>query len=344
MANVKDPSIHEVKKYGFNFPYAKGWLGNANGMAMDAALTTVPNTAVPAALLQYISPDVVDILTAKRAATAILDEKKVGDWTTAIYQFRTEEYTGSTGPYTDYGDGPSSGVNNEWNNREQYVFQTTITYGDLEVEMSAQAKVDLIASKQRGAAEIIRTDSNKFYLLGVAGRKIYGLLNEPNLPPAITPNVVDGAISWPEKLSIANDLGTRAVYNDILKLFGQLVDQAGGLIDQNSEMTLLISPTRSVQLAMATNFNVSASEMMKTNFPNLKVETVPQLSSSTAGETMILMVKNFMGNSTADLAFGEKMRQGRLVPGTSSFRQKFAASTYGAVMKMPFAFAVMSGI
>ena len=109
-------------------------------------------------------------------------------------------------------------------------------------------------------------------------------------------------------------------------------------------MKLLISPARSVQLAMATNFNVSASEMMQKNFPRLEVETVPQLSSETAGETMILMVKQFMGNDTADLAFGEKMRQGRLVPETSSFRQKFSASTYGAIMKMPFAYAVMSGI
>lgn len=342
MAHI--PSIREVEKFGFKFPYAKGWLTRQNVMAMDAALITTPNTTVPAALLQYISPEVIPILTAKRASTAILDEKKVGDWTTAIYQFRTEEYTGSTGPYSDYGDGPSSGVNNEWNNREQYIFQTTITYGDLEVEMSAEAKIDLIAGKQRGAAEIIRTDANKFYLLGVAGRKIYGLLNEPNLPPAITPNNVSGAITWPEKLSIENDLGTRAVYNDILKLFGQLVSQAGGLIDQNTEMKLLISPARSVQLAMATNFNVSASEMMQKSFPRLEVETVPQLSSETAGETMILMVKQFMGNDTADLAFGEKMRQGRLVPETSSFRQKFSASTYGAIMKMPFAYAIMSGI
>lgn len=93
MAHI--PSIREVEKFGFKFPYAKGWLTRQNVMAMDAALITTPNTTVPAALLQYISPEVIPILTAKRASTAILDEKKVGDWTTAIYQFRTEEYTGS---------------------------------------------------------------------------------------------------------------------------------------------------------------------------------------------------------------------------------------------------------
>ena len=342
MANF--PTIQEVEKFGFHFPYAKGWLTKQNVMAMDAALTTTPNTTVPAALLQYISPDVIEILTAKRAASEILDEKKIGDWTTALYQFPTEEYTGSTGPYSDYGDGPSSGVNDNWNNREQYIFQTTITYGDLEVARAAQAKMNLIAGKQRGAAEIIRTDANKFYLLGVAGRKIYGLLNEPNLPPAITPNVVDGAVTWLDKLALANDSGTRAIYSDFVKLFSQLQVQSGALIDENSEMTLLVSPSRSATLSTATNFNVSTRQMILENYRNIKFETVPQLSSSTAGETIILMVQNFRGTSTADLGFGEKMRQGKLIPETSSFRQKFSASTYGTIMKMPFAYAVMQGV
>lgn len=340
----KIPSFQEVKRSGFNFAHAKGWLIPEKLMAMDAALITQGNTTVPAALLQYISPDVIEVLTAKRAASKILTEVKVGDWTTPMVQFRTKEYTGSTGPYSDYGDGPSSDVNNEWNNREQYVFQTTIHYGDMEVEMSSKAKIDLIADKQRGAAEIIKTDANKFYLLGVAGKKIYGLLNDPNLPPAITPNVVNGAISWPDKLSMENDIGTRAIYGDVLKLFGQLQSQSGALVDQNMAMTLLISPERSVSLSMATNFNVSAKKMIMEAFPNMQFEPVPQLSSPTAGETMILMLSNLLGQRTADLAFGEKMRQGRLIPDTSSFRQKYSASTYGTLLKMPFAYAVMTGI
>ncbi|MCM1513224.1 MAG: DUF2184 domain-containing protein [Oxalobacter formigenes] len=339
---MNQPTLQEVAKLGFHFPYSKGWLNKQ--MAMDSALVTTPNTAIPANLLGYISPEVIPVLTAKQAASQIFDEKKYGDWQNAYIQFRTREYTGSTGPYSDYGDGPSSGVNENYNTRERYIFQTTITYGDLEVDMSALAKVDLIADKQRGAAEVIRLDSNKFYLLGVAGKKIYGLLNDPNLPPAITPNVVNGAISWPDKLSMENDFGTRAVYNDFLKLFAQLQTQAKGLIDNSAPLRLLVSPERAVMLSMATNFNISATEMLKTNFPNLEIITVPQLSSATAGESMVLLVKSFMGTDTADLAFGEKIRQGRLVADTSNFRQKFSATTYGALVKIPFAFAVMSGI
>lgn len=332
-------TLNDVAKKGFIFGEAKGWLPD---IAQDAALTTNPSTTVPAFLLQYVSPDVIEVLTAKRAATKIFTEKKVGDWTTANYQYPTMEYVGSTGAYADYGDGPSAGVNTEWNIRDQYIFQTTITYGDREVDLSGKAKIDLVAGKQRSAAEQIAIDFNKFYLNGVAGKRIYGLLNDPNLPSAISPNTVSSAVTWASKLELGEG-GTVAVYNDVLKMFGQLTAQMGGLVDENSAMKLLVSPARSVALNSATNFNVSARDMLKHNFPNLEVETVPQLSTA-SGETAMLILTEAAGQRTGELAFGEKIRQGRLIPETSSFRQKFSAGTYGFIMMLPAAFVVMNGI
>ena len=339
------PSISDVKAKGFNFAYSKDWLTPANArkaLAMDAALITDPNATVPAYLLQYVSPDVIEILTAKQAARKIFSEKKVGDWTTTNYQYQTEEYTGSTAPYADYGDGPASNANTSWNVRDQYIFQTTISYGDREVDMSATAKVDLVARKQRGAAAIIDIDANKFYLQGVSGKRIYGMLNDPNLPSAITPNTVQSKVTWTDKLALGED-GTAAIYNDVLKLFAQMQTNCGGLIDEQSPMKLLISPARSVALNSSTNFNISARQMIKSNLPNLEVETVPQLSGS-AGETIMLILPEIMGQTSGELAFGEKIRQGRLIPEMSSFKQKYSASTYGFCMRVPAAFAVMTGI
>lgn len=342
---MANPSLREVAEKGFNFAHSRDWLTPATAkkaLAMDAALTTAPNTTVPAFLLQYVSPDVIEVLTAKRAATKIFSERKVGDWTTANYQYPAMEYVGSTGPYADYGDGPSAGVNTEWNIRDQYIFQTTITYGDREVDMSAAAKIDLVAGKQRSAAEIIAIDSNTFYLSGVAGKRIYGLLNDPNLPVAISPNTVSSAVTWVSKLALASG-GTKAIYEDVLKLFSSLQGQMNGLIDENTSLKLLLSPGRAVYLKSATDFNVSAEDMLKKAFPNLTIETVPQCSGVSA-EIMMMIVPEAVGQRTGELAFGEKIRQGRLVPDTSSYKQKFSASTYGFIMRLPAAFAVMSGI
>lgn len=338
------PSLNDVAKKGFVFGESKGWLDESVGrkLAQDAALTTSPNTTVPAFLLQYVSPDVIEILTAKRAATKVFDEYKRGDWTTANYQYAAMENIGSTYAYADYGDGPSAGVNTEWNIRDQYIFQTSITYGDREVDLSAQAKIDLVAGKQRAAAEAIAIDSNKFYLQGVSGKRIYGMLNDPNLPTAISPNTVSSAVTWTSKLALASG-GTAAIYGDVLKLFGALQGQLNGLIDENTPMKLLVSPGRSVNLMAATDFNISALDMLKKAMPNLTIETVPELSTG-AGENAMLIVPELMGQATGELAYGEKIRQGRLVADLSSYRQKFAATTYGFILRMPAAFAIMTGI
>lgn len=337
---MKYPTLQQVKEKGFNFAHAKGWIGE---MAMDAMITS-PNTTIPASLLQYVSPEIVRILTAKEAARAVFAEKKVGDWTTASYLFPVEEMVGSTGPYSDYGDGPSSDSNTEWSVRDQYIFQTTITYGDLEADRSASAKIDLIAQKQRAAASAINIDANNFYLLGVSGKRIYGMLNDPNLPTALSPATVDSAVTWVQKMALADGGGTLAVYNDVLATFAQLQTQLGGLVDENSNLKLLLSPARAVALNQSTNFNVSARQMLMTNFPNLEIITIPQLSSVNVGETMILTVSEVSGIEVGELGFGEKIRQGRLVADTSHYRQKFSASTYGFVNKIPAAFAVMTGI
>lgn len=183
-----NPTFEQAKRYGFIFPGARMWATPENRarIAQDAALITTPNTTVPAELLAYIDPMVIEILTAPRRAREIFGEEKKGDWTTPYMKWRVDEMTGKTEPYSDYANGTTSGVNSEWQTRVQYVFQTSITYGDFEVDMSSTAKVNLAASKQRAAANVIDIDQNRFYLLGVAGKEIYGILNDPNLPAAIT--------------------------------------------------------------------------------------------------------------------------------------------------------------
>lgn len=225
-----NPTFEQVAALGFIFPGARMWATRENmpRIAQDAALITTPNTTVPAEFLAYIDPMVIEIMTAPRRAREIFGEEKKGDWTTPYAKWRVDEITGSTQPYSDYADGTTSGVNSQWQTRPQYVFQTSITYGDLEVAMSSAARVNLAASKQRAAARVIDIDQNKFYLLGVAGREIYGILNDPNLPASITAAATGsgGSTKWADKT-------TTQIYNDILALFAQLTEQSSGLIDKD---------------------------------------------------------------------------------------------------------------
>lgn len=336
-----NPTFEQARRYGFVFPHARMWATSENRarIAQDAALITTPNTTVPAELLAYIDPMVIEILTAPRRAREIFGEEKKGDWTTPYMKWRVDEMTGKTEPYSDYANGTTSGVNSEWQTRVQYVFQTSITYGDFEVDMSSTAKVNLAASKQRAAANVIDIDQNRFYLLGVAGKEIYGILNDPNLPAAITAGATGtgGSTKWADKTTVQ-------IYNDVLALFAQLSEQSSGLIDKDTPLKLCLSPELAVRLGAATDFNVSVLDMLKRYFTRIDIVTVPELHSMTAGETMFLIAPEVNGQRSGTLAFGEKMRAGRVVPDLSSFRQKFVGTTYGGIVLMPFAFAQMTGM
>ena len=274
---------------------------NRARIAQDAALITTPNTTVPAELLAYIDPMVIEILTAPRRAREIFGEEKKGDWTTPYMKWRVDEMTGKTEPYSDYANGTTSGVNSEWQTRVQYVFQTSITYGDFEVDMSSTAKVNLAASKQRAAANVIDIDQNRFYLLGVAGKEIYGILNDPNLPAAITAGATGtgGSTKWADKTTVQ-------IYNDVLALFAQLSEQSSGLIDKDTPLKLCLSPELAVRLGAATDFNVSVLDMLKRYFTRIDIVTVPELHSMTAGETMFLIAPEVNGQRSGTLAFGER--------------------------------------
>ncbi|WP_255430597.1 major capsid family protein [Xenorhabdus sp. TS4] len=307
-------------------------------LIQDAALITSPNSTVPAELLAYVDPTVIQILTAVRNAREVFSEEKRGDWTTPYMKWRANEVTGNTAAYSDFGHSGKSGTNYEHHTREQYRFQTVIQYGDLEADMASGAKINLAADKQRAAATIIDIDSNKFYLLGVAGREIYGALNDPNLNPAIAaaPAGEKGSTKWLDKT-------TQQRYRDILNLFARLVNQTQGLVSESDELILTISPSLRVQLGDATDFNVSVMKMLTTYFSKLKIVSLPQLGGP-SGETMQMIAPKVAGMETGLLGFGEKMRAGRIVPELSSFSQKFTSTTYGAVIRIPAAIAQMTGM
>lgn len=336
-------TFEQAKKYGFDFGRnARQWItaDNMPQILQDAALITQANSTVPAELLAYIDPTVIEIMTAPRNARELYSEEKRGDWTTPYFKWRADEITGNTAAYSDYGQFGVAGVNNEWHTREQYRFQTIIQYGDLEQDMASQVKINLAAAKQRAAATTIDIDANKFYLLGVSGKEIYGVLNDPNLPAAVSPISVGGVTAWSGKDAIAR-------YNDVIKLFTTLVNQLNGLVDEKSKLKIVTSPGTRSLLAAPTALGLTTMKMLEDYFPNAEFVSLPQLGAAyapSASETLMIIAPEVLGNQTGLLGFGEKIRMGRIVPDLSSFAQKVTGTTYGGVIRVRAAVAQMTGI
>lgn len=332
-----------MKQYGIVFDTGapiRGILANdsIDQLANDAAMVTAANSGVPVEFTSYIDPMVIPILTATRGAREIFGEAKKGDWTTSYARFQTSEITGEVEAYTDYGQGGASDVNPTFPVRTQYIYQTNIRYGDREVDVASRARLQLAADKQRAAATVIDIASNKFALYGVAGLEIYGLLNDPNLPATVAPLPnADEKTLWADK-------STKEIYEDVLYLFGKMAERGAGHIDANTELVLATSPATQVQLGKATDFNISARQMLETYFPKIRFVALPELATATGGNSILLVAPTIEGLPTAQIGFSEKFRAMRLIPESSSFHQKFVGSSYGTIIYRPFAIGQMTGV
>lgn len=323
--------------------YAKA----AQMIAQDAALTTAPNVGVPSAYVTYLDPEIMPILFAAQNATRIAPEERRGDWATQSMIFPLSEVTGDVTPYDDYTENVTTDVNFEFPERQNFIFQTAIRYGDREVDIASKAKIALAGEKQRAAAFTIANAHNKFYLYGVAGKRTYGLLNDPNLNATITPNSVtvgeETATTWADKMSKDGSNFVQDVYADINKLWTELTKNNGGNIDANSRIILAISNTRSPMLNVPNQFGLTVRAMLMANFPNMEIVELPQLST-TAGEMLYMTIPSIQGFDTAINAYSEKMRLSRVEAHATYFSQKAIGGTFGAIIKRPSAVATMTGI
>ena len=302
------------------------------GLAMDAALVGNANAGIPVEYTAFLDPAVVRILTSPRNARKIGQEIKIGDWTTPYARFKTIEETGNIQAYDDYADNGTSDVNLNFPVRDNFVFETVIRYGDREIDAAGMARINLASEKQRSAANTLDIAMNRADFYGVDGLRIYGLTNDPNLPSAVTlATGAAGSVLWSKKT-------TKEIFNDIVLLVGDVSKRAKGLVDNSSKMKLVVSPENNVALKQATDFNVSAYDMVTKAFPSLEV-VVAQEMSATAGNMIQLWVEAGDETATVVLGYSEKLRAGRTVSEMSHFKQKFVAGTYGAVIQRPFLMA-----
>jgi hypothetical protein len=285
----------------------------------------------------YADPRVIEELTAKRAYKNIAPEVKQGDFTTAFVQFRCVEYTGDVQPYGDYDGNGVSGVNTAFPTREQYRFQTTLKVGDLEQKLNAEAKIDLFAEKQKAAAINLDIAFNRFAMYGVQGKAVYGLLNDPSLNASLTPISVGGVTAWSGKTA-------NQQVDDITKLMTSLYTQAGGLIDKNTPMKMLVSPNMLALMDKVNTYGLTTYNMIAKTYPNMTIESVPELyDDSTQTSTVMVMAEQYRGQNVVEFGYADKYYAHDIVKDLSFWKQKISAGTYGAVVYLPFAIATMEG-
>ena len=322
-------------------------------LAMDAqpALTTDPNSAVPAFLTTIIDPQVYKILFSPNKAAIIFEERRKGTWIDETAMFPVVEHTGEVTSYGDFAESGHTGVNTNWPQRQAYLFQTIKEYGERELERAGLARINWVSEIDVAAATILNKYSNLTYFFGVNGLQNYGLLNDPLLSAALTPAPkAAGGTKWinnGEIVATANE-----VYADIQAIFLQLVTQTAGLVEKEDKLVLAMSPDSAVALTATNTFNVNVYDLLKKNFPSIRFETAVQYGALNAANPQGVAAGNFVqmiaesieGQDTGYCAFNEKMRAHTIIRNLSSFKQKVTGGTWGSIIRMPVAIAAMVGV
>lgn len=296
------------------------------GIVGDAApLLTAPNAGILSMFTTYVDPRVIDVVVQPMKAAAIFGETKKGSWVDDFLQFPIAESTGETSSYDDFSESGITGANVNWETRDTYYYQTIIELGEREVERAGAAKLDWVTRKQVSAALTLNKFQNKTYFNGVAGLRNWGILNDPDLLASLP------LTTWASK-------DGQAVYDDIRAIYQELITQTKGLVDRNESMILLLSPEAETNFTKTNQYNVNVTDQLKKNFPNMRIETAPEMSTA-AGEVIKLIVESYEGVQTIEPTFTEKMRVHPMVLGLSSWRQKRSQGTVGTIIYRPLMIA-----
>jgi hypothetical protein len=335
--------------------YATPELKRDYTIAMDAqpSLVTAANSGIPMMLTTYVDPGVIEIAFAPLEAANILSEEKKGDWTTDTAMFLVVGHEGEVTSYGDYNQTGSTSINANWPQRQSYHFQTMVRYGEKEIARAGLARLNLVSQLNKASADILTRYGNWTYFYGVAGLQNYGLLNDPALPASLTPGTKanGGGNVWITSAGAIN-ASANEVYADIQSLFWQLSTQNMGLVKENDQLILAMSPSSSVALTITNSFGVDVKALIKQNFPNIRIVTAQQYATKSVnnpegnagGNFVQLIAETIDGDSVGNVCFTEKLRAHTLVRNTSSWEQKHSSGTWGAVIKKPLGFSSMLGV
>lgn len=342
---------HAARAYGIHLTHSSH--GQAQGfippemaqdmsLAMDAlpALVTVSNSGVPAFMTNYIDPSLLEVLTAPNKATEIMGETKKGDWTTLTAYFAMVESTGETSSYGDYNENGEVNSNVNWPQRQSYHYQSMTQWGDRQLAMMGTAQIDWASQQNIASGKIMRQFENKAYFYGISGLQNYGILNDPGLSTPISPNAkAAGGFTW------LNNATYLEIINDINKLYATAVTQSAGLLERDAKMKLCLPPAQEVALSYVATLGtgISVYDTIKKTYPNLTVVSAVQYATG-SGNLVQLIVEELEGQKTGQCAFTEKMRAHGVVRGTSSFREKKSAGTWGTVYYSYVGVASMLGV
>jgi hypothetical protein len=301
----------------------------------------------PIQFLQTWLPGFVNMITAARKIDKLVGRATVGSWEDEEIIQGSMELTGGSVPYGDYTNTPFSSWQATYERRTIVSFEEGLQVGLKEAARAARVRIDS-AGRKRAAAALaleIRRNSIGFNGFNNGANRTYGFLNDPNLPAYVA--VVAGAngLPWSGKTYAE-------IQKDILTAVSTIRNNSKDVIDPKATpMTLAVATTAVDRLAEATDFGVSVLDWLQKNYPNIRIESAPELNAANGGANVFYLYADKVEDGDSDddgRVFSQNVPVVFKLNGAAKYEKKFVESysnaTAGILLKRPYAVVRFTGI
>lgn len=321
-AIVRDPKVMEVVQ-----GYAKAMAGDAAELVMGAA-----SAVTPLQFAQFWLSDVINALYCGRTADKIFGSENVGTWETEQIVATKLERTGKPALYDDFTKAPLANWNIGFETRDNIRFEMGIECTKLEEARAAQMKQNAYQMK-RSALQLgmdILMNHVKWFGYNDGQRKVYGILNDPGITARMSNAAYDPAASATTAENIIAMLNT---------WIQTAADDLQGNWGVDDELTIVLPLAWQTAFTKVNTYNLSAKKWLAENYPNVKVEISPELSTADSGDPVAMVfVRNVAEvGQTVKLMDTSKLRLVGAVPTVKGFEESYSSSTAGALYRCPLA-------
>ena len=322
----------------------------AEMFAMDdqQGLITTATITTPVQFLQAWLPGFVKTITAARKIDTLIGRTTAGSWEDEEVVQGVLEPIGVAVPYGDMTQVPFSSWNVNFERRTVVRFEKGLQVSVLEEARAARIRMNTAAEKRNSSALALEVQRNAigFYGYNSGNNRTYGFLNDPSLPSYVT--VATGAASsthWSTKTFIE-------ITNDIRTAVGALQTQSQDMINPGSDPTTLVVSTNTYAYlsTVAVYGNLSVMGWIRETYPQMRVESAPQLNSANGGANVFYLYAEKVEDGASDnsrvwdqivpaqfMALGIEKR-------AKSFVEDYAMATAGALLKRPYGVVRYTGI
>lgn len=325
---------------------------DSNDVGILPAPGQIQTTAAVPNLVQFLQawlPGFVNYITAARKIDELIGMTTIGSWEDEQIVQGMLEPTGNATPYGDYNNIPVSSwnVNFEW--RTVVRFEMGILVGLLEEARAARIRVSSSGEKRAQAARALDIQRNRvgFYGFNDGAGRTYGFLNDPSLPAYVTlPNgATSGSPSWNTK-----------TFNDItadirLGLYTLQVQSMDTIDVEKTPITMAIPMGKQQFLTVTQSVGgISVRQWIRENYPNLRVETAPELTDANGGASAMYFYAEQIDDGSSDggkvfiQVVPSKFQALGVEKRAKSYVEDYANASAGVMCKRPYAVVRYTGL